>query len=175
MRIKFLGWLNQPSERGAVVIKAGLMMYDIYTREQETVSQYQFIFRKASLVQYPQLNQRVVCTARYYDGSLVSPERICIDLVLDGEAANPHAKAIKYVAVEGASTDMVSLRDKLTGDIFKVKPKIVINTARPWIDFANQSLGFDTHFIGGPKGSHLIPNQPQLCTAIGENEFFFEN
>ena len=173
--LKFLGWLNKPSERGAIVIKAGLMIYDVYTREQGTVSRHQFKFRKASLKQYPQLNPRVICTAGYYDGSMLSPERICIDLLLDGEAANPRAQAINYVAVEGASADTVTLRDKLTGDIFKINPKIVINAAGPWIDFANRGMGYDTHFIGGTKGSHLILNHPQLRTAIGENEFFYEN
>jgi glycerol-3-phosphate dehydrogenase len=28
--LKFLGWLDKPSERGAIVIKLGLMMYDWY-------------------------------------------------------------------------------------------------------------------------------------------------
>ena len=69
----------------------------------------------------------------------------------------------------------VTVRDKLTGDIFKINPKIVINAAGPWIDFANRVMGYDTRFIGGTKGSHLILNNPQLRTAIGENEFFFEN
>ena len=32
-----------------------------------------------------------------------------------------------------------------------------------------------TKFIGGTKGSHLILDNPELRTAIGENEFFFEN
>ena len=173
--LKFMGWLNTPSERGAVVIKAGLMMYDVYTREQGTVPRHQFKFRKASLEQYPQLNPRVICTACYYDGSMRSPERICIDLLLDGEAANPHAQAANYVSVEDASADTVTLRDRLTGDTFKVNPKIVINAAGPWIDFTNRRLGHDTRFIGGTKGSHLILDHPQLRTAIGENEFFFEN
>jgi len=70
---------------------------------------------------------------------------------------------------------MVTLRDKLTDDIFNVKPKIVINATGLWIDFANRSIGDDTCFIGGPKGSHLILNQPQLRRALGENESFFEN
>src|SRR5512141_950696 len=29
--LKFLGWLDRPSERGALVIKIGLMLYDAYT------------------------------------------------------------------------------------------------------------------------------------------------
>jgi glycerol-3-phosphate dehydrogenase len=36
-------------------------------------------------------------------------------------------------------------------------------------------MGTPTHFIGGTKGSHLILDNPELRSAIGENEFFFEN
>jgi glycerol-3-phosphate dehydrogenase len=56
-----------------------------------------------------------------------------------------------------------------------VQPKIVINASGPWIDFTNKKMGAITHFIGGTKGSHIIIDNPELRTAIGENEFFFEN
>jgi glycerol-3-phosphate dehydrogenase len=36
-------------------------------------------------------------------------------------------------------------------------------------------LGIANHYIGGTKGSHLVLDHPELRTAIGENEFFFEN
>src|SRR5688572_19186050 len=35
--LKFLGLLDQPSERGAVLIKLGLMLYDAFTRRSGTV------------------------------------------------------------------------------------------------------------------------------------------
>src|SRR5215212_315216 len=40
--LKFLGLLNKPSERGAWIIKLGLMMYDAYTGRQRTVPRHQF-------------------------------------------------------------------------------------------------------------------------------------
>src|SRR5512141_1473716 len=39
--LKFFGKLDQPSERGAIVIKLGLMMYDAYTGSQRTVPKHQ--------------------------------------------------------------------------------------------------------------------------------------
>jgi glycerol-3-phosphate dehydrogenase len=35
--LKFMGWLDRPSERGALVIKIGLTVYDAFTRAQKTV------------------------------------------------------------------------------------------------------------------------------------------
>jgi glycerol-3-phosphate dehydrogenase len=104
-----------------------------------------------------------------------SPERLCIEVLLDGEEANSNSHAVNYLSVEAAISDSVELRDELNGEVFFVQPKIVINASGPWIDFTNQKMGVRTKFIGGTKGSHLIIDNPELRIAIGENEFFFEN
>ena len=56
---------------------------------------------------------------------MLSPERICVEMVLDGEATNTDAHAINYVEIENASGKKVQLRDQLTGQHFWVKPKKV--------------------------------------------------
>lgn len=172
---KFMGLLDKPAERGAVVIKVGMMFYDAFTRKQGTVPKHRFISRSETLKQFPRINHRVLFTGHYYDGSMHTPERICIDLLLDGQAANPKAHAVNYLPVVGASGDRVTLQDQVSGETFEVSPKIVINAAGPWIDIANHRMGVATNFIGGTKGSHLVLDNPELRAAIGENEFFFEN
>jgi len=173
--LKFMGLLDRPSERGAVVIKIGLLFYDAFTRKQGTVPKHQFKSRSGSLKEFPGINPKVRFTARYYDGAMHSPERICVEMVLDGETANPKAHALNYVALEGADGNSVTLKDQLSGETLYVHPKIVINASGPWIDIANAKMGMKTRFIGGTKGSHLILENPELRKAIGENEFFFEN
>ncbi|MCB0081297.1 MAG: glycerol-3-phosphate dehydrogenase/oxidase, partial [Caldilineaceae bacterium] len=172
---KFLGLLDKPSERGAAIIKMGLTMYDAYTGAQRTVPRHEVIGRAASMQRYPQLNPNVVCTAQYYDGLIHAPERLCMEMIIDGEAANPNARALNYVRVESAAGATVRLRDEQRGETFEVQPRLVVNAAGPWIDFANDALGRQSHFIGGTKGSHLVLDHPELRQAIGEHEFFFEN
>jgi glycerol-3-phosphate dehydrogenase len=70
---------------------------------------------------------------------------------------------------------VVLLRDELTDETYEVHPRLVINAAGPWIDFANYGLGLSTKYIGGTKGSHLVLNHPELRAMIGDHEFFFEN
>jgi glycerol-3-phosphate dehydrogenase len=67
------------------------------------------------------------------------------------------------------------LRDETSGETFDVRPKIVVNAGGPWIDIVNRSMGKQTEFIRGTKGSHLVLDHPELRAAMGENEFFFEN
>ena len=173
--LKFMGWLDKPSERGSIIIKLGLMMYDAYTGSQRTVPRHTFHSRSESLKKWKKLNPEIVNTAVYYDGLISNPERLALEILLDAEAENPNARALNYVSLVQGEKDTVILRDELTDESFEVKPKLLINAAGPWIDFANHSLGVSTKFIGGTKGSHLVLVHPELRATIGDNEFFFEN
>ncbi len=173
--LKFLNLLDRPAERGAFVIKFGLIMYDSFTRKQKTVPTHQFFGRSESLRRHPRLNSQVKYTARYYDGQILSPERYSVDLLTDGLAEGNHARALNYVSFVRADESQVTLRDEVSGEEFKVTPKVLINAAGPWIDPVNRSMGIDKQYIGGTKGSHLVVENPELRKAIGEDEFFFEN
>jgi glycerol-3-phosphate dehydrogenase len=173
--LKFLGWLDKPSERGAFIIKVGLMLYDAYTGAQGTVPPHRFEGQVASKKRFPQLHPDARYTATYYDGSILSPERYTVELVLDAEAEGPHARALNYISCVGIEGDAVTLRDEQTGETYQTSPTLVINAAGPWIDRVNTDLGLADRYIGGTKGSHLVLEHPELRAAIGENEFFFEN
>ena len=173
--LKFLGWLDKPSERGALIIKVGLMLYDAYTRSQGTVPPHRVEGQAASHKRFPQLHPDIRYTATYYDGSILSPERYAIELLLDAEAEGPHARALNYVSFVSVEGDSVVLRDQLTSATYRTSPTLIINAAGPWIDRVNADLGIADRYIGGTKGSHLVLDHPELRAAIGENEFFFEN
>lgn len=170
---KFLNLLDKPAERGALVIKIGLIFYDAFTRAQKTVPPHKFEGRQKSLEKYPKLAQDIKFTATYYDGQILSPERYTVELLLDGEKDG--GKALNYVSFIGAQGNFVSLRDEVTQQTFSLHPKLIINAAGPWIDMVNTTFGVSERYIGGTKGSHLVLNHPELREAIGKNEFFFEN
>ena len=172
---KFVNLLDKPAERGALVIKIGLIFYDSFTKSQGTVPPHKFEGREKSLAKYPKLSPDIKYTATYYDGQILSPERFTVELVLDAEAEGPHARALNYVSLVGAQGSSATLKDELTGETYLVQPKLIINAAGPWIDFTNAMMGLSRHYIGGTKGSHLVLRHPELRAAIGNNEFFFEN
>src|SRR5688572_12553531 len=110
--LKFLGMLDKPTERGSLVIKIGLMLYDAYSRVQgrraaksvqRAVPKHQFLSRNQSLAKWRQLNPEIVNTATYYDGAILRPERLAIELILDAEAYNPSAHALNYMTMVGGS------------------------------------------------------------------------
>ncbi len=151
------------------------MLYDAYTSAQGTVPPHRFEGQAASHQRFPQLHPDVRFTATYYDGSIVSPERYAIELILDAEAEGPHARALNYVSFVGVERNSIGLRDEINLQTFNIQPKLIINAAGPWIDRVNTDLGLARRYIGGTKGSHLVLDHLELRAAIGENEFFFEN
>jgi glycerol-3-phosphate dehydrogenase len=173
--LKFLNLLDRPSERGAFVIKVGLVLYDAFTRGQGTVPAHKFINREKALEMHPHLNPEIKYAATYYDGSISSPERLTLELILDAEAEGDHARALNYCSLAGVNNGKVTLRDEETSRVYEIVPRLIINATGPWIDAANREMGIDKRYIGGTKGSHLVLHHNKLREAIGRNEFFFEN
>ncbi|HMB22064.1 MAG: glycerol-3-phosphate dehydrogenase/oxidase [Chloroflexota bacterium] len=172
---KFFGMPDKPAERGAAAVKLDLMIYDTYTGSPRVVPRHQFLSRNKSLAKWKYLSAKILDTAVYYEGAILQPERLGIELILDAEAENPNAHALNYVSMVGGTGDTIILRDELTDNNYDVRPKLVINAAGPWIDFTNRKLGLSTSYIGGVKGSHIVVRQEELRSAIGESGFFFEN
>jgi len=173
--LKFLGLLDKPSERGALVIKLGMVFYDAFTRKQKTVPPHVFRNRKTSLALYPDLNPEILYTATYFDGSMPSPERIAVELIKDAVEANENAIPLNYVSLVSAKDGKVTVKDEVSGEEISLQPQVLVNAAGPWIDLVNGKMGRETLFISATKGSHVILDNPRLKEAIGEEEFFFEN
>jgi glycerol-3-phosphate dehydrogenase len=170
-----LGWPAKPGNRGALLIKIGLTLYDLLAGRKSPLPRHRFRSRRAALALRPALNPEVVCTATYYDARITYPERLCLELALDAEAAFPGARALNYVRLQSAAGGSVTLRDELSGETCEVKPKIVVNASGAWIDFTNRGLGRESRFIGGTKGSHIVLDHPELVEAVGDEMIYFVN
>ena len=164
-----------PRERGAVLIKAGLTLYDAFSRAGGAVPRHKFVGRKASLAQLPRLRPDVKYTATYFDASVHNPERLTLDVLKDGLAANPRSRAVNYVSAVGSNAEGIILRDELTGDVFPVQADVVVNATGAWVDGTNSSLGQPSRFMGGTKGSHIVLDDPELLAACAGREIFFEH
>jgi glycerol-3-phosphate dehydrogenase len=173
MRFFHLG-AGRPSHRGAAMVKAGLTFYDIFTRKTSVMPRHKFTSRKKSLAQRPLLNPGLINTATYYDAWISYPERLCLELLMDGEQSHGAATALNYVSLQGGAGQAVSLKDELSGEVFEVKPDVLINATGAWIDFANRRLGRETKLIGGTKGAHLILENDALMETLQGDMIYYE-
>jgi glycerol-3-phosphate dehydrogenase len=165
-----------PKERGALLIKIGLVLYDSFSRDGGSVPRHQFHGRKVSLAELPALNPTVKYTATYFDASVHEPERLGLDVLADGLAAGAgKSRAANYVEAVGVSDGGVRLRDRETGDEFVFTARVVVNVSGPWTDLTNAALESPTHLMGGTKGSHIVLENNELLAACAGREMFFEN
>lgn len=154
---------GKPKERGAVLIKTGLVIYDTFSRDGGQVPRHSFVAKKRSLQRFPQLRKDVKYTASYFDASMHDPERIALDVLADGlQAGGDKARAANYVEAVGTAGDKVTLLDKRTGDRFDFSAKVILNVSGSWTDLTNNALGKNTSFMGGTKGSHIVLDNQEL-------------
>lgn len=166
---------GKPRERGAALIKVGLVIYDSFSRGGGRVPRHTFRGRKRSLQELPQLNPGVKYTATYWDASLHDPERLAIDVLRDaGRAGGDRARAENYTAAVGTQDGRVLLRGE-DGEEFAFTASVIVNASGPWTDLTNRALGDHTRYMGGTKGSHVVLDHPELLSATGGRELFFEH
>lgn len=166
---------GKPKERGAFLIKVGLMLYDTFGRDGGRMPKHSFLGRKKSLQQMPHLHPDVRYTATYYDAAMDNPERLALDVLRDGVEAGTHARAGNYLGAVGFEAQSVRLRDEISGEEFAFTADVVINASGPWTDLTNSALGLDTRYMGGTKGSHIVLDNDELFAACDGREIFFEN
>lgn len=164
---------GKPRERGALLIKIGLIIYDTFSRDGGAVPRHRFHGRKKSHELFPDLDERFAYTATYYDASMHDPERLALDVLRDG-LREESARSANYAPVVGADGSSVIIRDDVTGEEFPFTAKVIVNTSGPWTDLTNAALGQATRFMGGTKGSHIVLENAELLDATRGNEIFFE-
>jgi glycerol-3-phosphate dehydrogenase len=165
---------KRPPHRGALLVKMGLTIYDIFGRRHRSMPRHRFATRRRALARRPRLMPETICTATYYDAWVSYPERLCLELLLDGESLSRQARALNYLSVREGSADAVTLRDELTGEELTVRPKVVVNATGAWVDSTNRLLGHETRMIDGTKGAHLVLDNDELVRELGGEMIFYE-
>jgi glycerol-3-phosphate dehydrogenase len=170
---RFFGMKAKLADRGALISKIGMSMYDFLGRHDRTMPRHSFALRAKSLESLPLLDPTIKATATYYDARVTHAERLNFELVADGLAACAQSAAANYVSVDGAENGAVWLRDLVTQTRIAVEPRVVVNAGGAWIDSVNAALGIERKYIGGAKGSHLIVDHPELHAQLRDRMVYY--
>jgi len=170
---RFLGMKAKLADRGLLIVEAGLVLYDWLGRKHRVMPRHRVALRTATRRRFPAMAPAVVATSTYYDARITQAERLCFELVADAEAVNPDARGLNYMAVSGGAGGRVTLKDQVTGEVVSIEPRVVVNAAGPWIDRVNRTVGLNTTYIGGTKGSHLIVDNPELVRQLDGHMVYF--
>lgn len=169
-----LGSTTAPRSRGALLVKAGLALYDFYGARARQMPKHRMVGRRRALAETPALTPRIKALGTYYDATVTAPERLVLELVQDGLALSPGAEALNWCAVTGLCDDGAITLCPAPNTTRKVRAKLVVNAAGPWIDRVNTCLGLDTQLIGGTKGAHILLDHPELLHQLNGRMLYFE-
>lgn len=168
------GSKSAPRSRGALLIKAGLAIYDYYGSRNRVMPRHRMVGRRTALSEMPALAPSIVATGTYYDAKVSLPERLVYELVADGMAANPGSAALNYTDLVSSAGGALTFQPQAGSASFSVEPKLVVNAAGPWIDHVNAALGALSRMIGGTKGSHILLRHDELIKALKGQMIYFE-
>ena len=170
----YVGFKARIKERGALLVEIGLLIYDFYNRKVRALPDHRFYSKTKLRQEFPEVTRDAVAAGTYYEGRVTHAERLGLELVLDGLAANSASALCTYNQVIGQPKgQQLTLNDLITGETREVTADVIINAGGAWIDKVNEGLGIASHYMGGSKGSHLIVNHQGLVDALRGRMMYF--
>lgn len=147
-------------------LRAGLALYDFLARDP-AFPRSQALTPAETLSREPGLSRKGLTGGFVYpDAQVEFPERLCVELMRETQAAG--GEAINHTQVtalrdDGKRVTGARLRDTLTGREWDVEARLTINAAGPWVDAVNRLLRRPVPpLIGGTWGTHLVlPLRPE--------------
>ncbi len=172
--LRFLGVNAKLKDRGAVITELGLRIYDAYNRKVRALPDHSFWGPRALRARYPGFAPAIKAAGVYFEGHITHAERLGMELVMDGLAANAGSALRTYVSpARHAEPGRILLVDGITGEQRAVTADIVVNAGGAWIDRINAGLGINSRHMGGSKGSHLIVRSAELLNALEGRMIYF--
>lgn len=159
----------------------GLLLYDLLARGKSLPSS-RHLSRQKTLEMEPAMSAigGLVGSYLYYDCQAEFMERLCLENAIDADSRGAlmlnHAEATGISLADGVGT--VQITDRLSGEQFLAKGKVIINVGGPWADLVYGKL--DTTGGGNlrnTKGIHLLTRQLSgnaiVLTAKSDGRLFF--
>ena len=171
---RFVGVNARLRNRGRLIVKAGLAVYDFFSRKNRVAPVHRMISGWDLRASLPDIAPDIKCAGSYFDAQIVMPERLALELALDGMAENQGSVALNYVSLAGFDDGKLVLRDEETGESFAIGAEVVVNAAGAWIDQANAAMQTPTSLIGGAKGSHMLLDLPAFHDALAGRMIYFD-
>jgi len=168
---RFLRLNAKLTDRGTLITRLGLALYDLYGRNFRAMPAHRMLKRTALDFLITGMDKGIIGAGLYYEGQMTHSERLGLELVLDGEALNPNSRALNHAVLEGMADGTVTYSTSKGRS--QIRPRVIINAAGAWIDQANAQIGVNSHLMGGSKGAHLVVDNPALLSALNGHMVYF--
>lgn len=168
--------LSKHSERGVWLVRAGLTMYDWFSRKSTSPKHRSVTLPSGDAPRIDSDQYRWAC--QYMDAWIQYPERFIVAMLHDCQrlAAEKSIDFKFHVHSTASLGEGESRVVSSTGETVEVlRPATVINATGAWGDKTLSALSVNSaRVFGGTKGSHLISHKPALRDSIGDAGIYAE-
>lgn len=171
--LRFLGLTPKDSRLSAAALTGALFLYEFLGRVEKVLPSYELMLSRRS---FPKaLSSRYKALIRYYDARIRNPEALVLEMLEDALAANGNAACLNHVAWTPWADGAVAVTDPVTGAVFTLRPKLIVNATGAWVDAVNAELGLATAYVRPVKGAHLLLRHDALFERMGDRAFYFSD
>ena len=175
--MSFFGMESSPKSRGLLSVKLGLTLYDLIARTRRRLPRHKIVRKAEAFRTWPDITKELRYCAIYHDAWISNPERVGIELVLDGQAANPQAIALNYAVLQRGAGNSFKVKDLEKGTTIEVTTKALVVATGAWVDETLTGLteSNSVSLVAGTKGSHLVLDNPALHKALRGHMVLYDN
>ncbi|MGQ9629261.1 MAG: glycerol-3-phosphate dehydrogenase [bacterium] len=179
--LTFLIPVYRRDSRPLWMVKIGMVLYDLLALFRNTRN-HKMVGRRGALELEPVLNENGLKGAALYYDCQVDDSRLCIETAMSaaeaGAALANYAEVYDFIR-EGGKVRGAKVRDRLSGEEFDVRAKVVVNATGVWADSICRMISPTAPKKVRPtKGIHIITPQTTrghalLITSQRDNRLFF--
>ncbi len=153
----FLLLLNEHSQRSAMKVRAGLWLYQKFSKRESTVLSEMELKRLERALD----SGHKWTMFNYEDAQCEFPERLVAEWMTEAAAAGAvvrnHCEAVAIDVTQGRARGVL-LRDRVSGKDERVEAGWIVNCTGPWADRVCQRSSVRTAkpMLGGVRGSHIV-------------------
>ena len=163
------------AKRGPWLIRLGMIAYDLLS-VGKTVPRHDMLGQKDMLDAEPGLaSDGLLGAVRYFDAQITFAERLVLENLLAAKAAGAEIlthTAVSAINIENERVSSVDCEDTINGRQRRIKVRVVINAAGPWVDAVVKTAEKNApQLVGGTKGSHIVVGK---FTGAPRDAFYVE-
>ena len=166
--------LSVSTERGLIVVRCGLWMYDLIARSSRLPRHTVHAVEDAAAPRVDPSKYRWVCS--YSDAQMPYPERFVIALLEDARRhAEEHSVEFQILpyheaVFEGNRVHIHEMqgehRESRGRAIQQIEPVAIVNATGAWGDLTLEQIGVTSErLFGGTKGSHILTRHCETATV----------
>lgn len=173
--LRFLRLLPGHGLPGVLPMAIGVRLYEALAGAHAALARGGAAGKRRVRRLFPYLGRQYTGAVWAYEGRILAPERVAVELIEDGVAAGNRSAALNYCPLVGVDGSKLTLEDRHTGRPFAVTARAVVNAGGAHADKIAALFGIAEKMTGGIAGTHLVLAAPTVAAAIGDDLLFFED